>query len=60
MADAFYYEKLTMLNQTYHHTLVPYDGFLPGMERILTPLYPHQRTMVHHMREYMEGMRHGV
>ena len=61
MADPFYYEKLSMLNHVYHHTLVPYpSATLPGMERIVTPLYPHQRTLVHHMRVYSETMREGV
>ena len=60
MADPFFYEKLHTLNQVYHHTLEPYDGPLPGLEFIRTPLYAHQRTLVHHMKEYVNQMGNGI
>ena len=60
MEDPFYYEKLHTLNQVYHHALPPYDGPLVGLDAIRTPLYPHQRTLVHHMKEYVQQMGQGT
>lgn len=57
--DPFYYEKLVTLNQVYHHTLIPYEGDPPGGEWIKTPLFPHQKTLVHRMSEYREQLLQG-
>lgn len=58
--DPFYYEKLVILNRVYHHTLIPYEGDLPGGEWIKTPLFPHQKTMVHRMSEYRTQLLQGM
>jgi hypothetical protein len=59
MSDSFHYDKLTVLNQVYHHTLTPYDGILHGIDDIITPLYSHQTTMVQRMHEYQDKMLNG-
>lgn len=58
--DPFYYEKLVTLNQVYHHTLIPYEGDVTGGEWIKTPLFPHQKTMVHRMSEYRTQLLQGI
>ena len=59
MDTPFHYEKLNLLNQVYQHTLVPYTGSIQGIEQIVTPLFPHQVTMVQRMHEYREQLQHG-
>jgi hypothetical protein len=60
MADPFYYEKLVILNQVYHNTLIPCNYEQPVIENIQTKLFPHQMTMVQRMHEYHEKMMRGV
>jgi hypothetical protein len=60
MADPFYYEKLVILNQVYHNTLIPYHNEEHTIDRIQTRLFPHQQTMVQRMHEYHERMMRGV
>ena len=58
MADDFHYEKLVTLNSVYQNTLIQSNSFVPP-STIKTPLYSHQKTLVHGMHQHREKMTRG-
>ena len=59
MNNPFHHEILSTLNQVYHNTLIPYDGIVQENKHIVTPLYPHQITLIQRMHEYRDRMLNG-
>jgi SNF2-related domain len=58
MSDEFQYDKLVILNNVYHNTLVKSEPFVQPIT-VKTKLYSHQSTMVHGMHRYREKMTRG-
>ena len=58
MTEVFHYDKLLTLNKVYQHTLIQSNSEF-AHEKIRTPLYPHQTTMVHGMKAHRERMTRG-
>ena len=58
MEGDFHYDKLVILNNVYQNTLVQ-NGTFVSPTTIITPLYPHQKTLVHGMHQHREKMTRG-
>jgi SNF2 family DNA or RNA helicase len=58
MAEEFHYDKLVTLNSVYHNTLIQ-SNFFVQPSTIKTPLYPHQKTLIHGMHRHQEKMIRG-
>jgi len=58
MANDYHYDKLVILNQVYQNTLASDKKYSPPAS-IVTPLYPHQQTLVQGMHQYKEKMLRG-
>ena len=58
MSDGYLYDKLVILNNVYHNSLVENNTFVTPTT-IKVPLYTHQQTLVQNMHQFRERMIRG-
>lgn len=59
MTEGLLYEKLVVLNDVFNNSVNPPNQYNLSCPNIISPLYPHQLSLIHGMHVYRERMTRG-